>query len=244
MLEVLLGHRHLKHDITFVILFPGAITSRRSLPPDVKSYQMIVKAEVNRVSYALVPVQFNIRAISPTLSNIKFSRSSYSIVISDKLIPGSRIYDVPIQPPKARKYIVYDISGKNRYFSIHKYLGTLKSKYNFSRLNLTKNSSKPFRFTVVTKLRESSTITASATVEVIVIPAFSGDHFNHLVEKTKDNMFNHSAGGTASPFEFHRFFRQLSPTAKKISKAEMKFDKIIRELRQSVVDGFRGMNEI
>jgi hypothetical protein len=221
---------------------------------------MTVRAQVNSVSYALVPVHFEVSTIPPAISDIKFSSPYYSIVVSDNLKKGDKIVDLPILSPKAAQHIVYNISGINHYFSIHQYFGTLTLKRNFSELELLKNSSKKFEFTVVTRLRGSATIAASAIIHVIVIPAYSGDIFDHLVETTDDvyekvadrkqkaddvheTMADKRKTAQRSEFTFHRFFRQLSPTAQNISKAEMKFDKIIRGLRESVVDEFTGRNE-
>jgi hypothetical protein len=200
---------------------------------------------VNSVSYALVPVHFEVSTITPAISDIKFSSPYYSVVVSDNLKKGDKIVDLPILSPKAAQHIVYNISGINHYFSIHQYFGTLTLKRNFSELKLLKNSSKKFEFTVVTRLRGSATIAASAIIHVIVIPAYSGDIFDHLVETTKADGVVTDKKKTAqrSEFTFHRFFRQLSPTAQNISKAEMKFDRIIKGLRESVVDEFTGRNE-
>lgn len=207
---------------------------------------MTVKAEVDRVSYALVPVHFKVRTVTPDISRMKFSMTFFKVVVSDDLKKGDQIYDFTVDSPNARENVVYSISGTNQYFSIHEYLGTLTLKQNFSELNLPKKSSKKFEFTVVARLRENRVILDSAIIHVIVIPAFSGDIFDHLVEKkptlgkTIDLRNNRKTLGRE--FVFHRFFRQLSPTAQNISKAEMKFDKIIKGLRESVVDEFTGKN--
>lgn len=229
-----------------MLFFVGEITSRKLLPLEVESYRMQVKAQVNRVSFEVVPVHFTVSAITPAISDIQLSSSYYSVVVSDNLKTGDKIFDLPILSPKAAQHIVYNISGINQYFSIHEYFGTLTLKRDLSELKLLKNSSKKLEFTVVVRLRGSATIAVSAIIHVIVIPAFSGDIFDHLVEKPKtENVMSDKRGTNTrrSEFAFHRFFRQLSPTAQNISKAEMKFDKIIKGLRESVVDEFTGRNE-
>ena len=207
---------------------------------------MTVKAEVDRVSYALVPVHFKVRTVSPAISDIKFSRSYFSVVVSDDLKKGDEIIDLPVDSPTARQHVVYGISGTNQYFSIHEYLGTLTLKKNFSELNLPKKSSTKFKFTVVARQRGSATIIDSAIIHVTVIPAYSGDIFDHLVETKHSDAkiidLENNRKTLGREFVFHRFFRQLSPTAQNISKAEMKFDKIIKGLRESVVDEFTGRN--
>ena len=205
---------------------------------------MTVKAEVDRVSYALVPVFLKVSTLTPAISDIKFSWSYLSVVVSDDLKTGDKIFDLPVDSPTARQHVVYNISGTNEYFAIHQNLGTLTLKKNFSELNLTEKSSKKFKFTVVARLRGSATIIDSAIIHVTVIPAFSGDIFDHLVETKVEGDdtidLENSKKTLGREFAFHRFFRQLSPTAQNISKAEMKFDKIIKGLRESVVDEFTG----
>ena len=204
---------------------------------------MTVKAEVDSVSYSLAPVHFEVSTITPTIPDIKFSKSYYSVVVSDNLNKEDKIFDLSVVSPKAAQYIMYNISGKNHYFSIHEYFGTLTLKRNLSELNLAKNSSKKFEFTVVARLRGSTAVAASAIIHVIVIPAYSGDTFDHLVETTdslEDRLAGKEKQAKRSEFSFHRFFRQLSPIAQNISKAEMKFNRIIRGLRESVVDEFTG----
>ena len=205
---------------------------------------MTVKAEVNKVRFATVPVYFQIIKSTPITSEIKFSSRYYKVVVSDDLKKGDKIFDLPILPPNAAQHVVYNISGINHYFEIHGHFGTITLKRDFKELQLREKASKKFAFTVIARLRGSSTIAASAIINVIVIPAFSGDIFNHLVEKTdKTSIMNDRKSvqkSTRSEFAFHRFFRQLSPTAENISKAGRKFDKVIRSLRESVVDGFTG----
>jgi hypothetical protein len=200
---------------------------------------MQVKAQVDSVSYSMASVHFEVSTITPAISDIKFPSSYYSVVVSDDLKKGDKIFDLSIDPAKAAQFIVYNISGINHYFSIHEYSGSLTLKRNLSELKLLKNSSKTFEFTVVTRFRESTTVAASTIIHVIVIPTYSGDTFDHLVETTtqQDSTMKKAK---RSEFAFHRFFRQLSPIAQNISKAEMKFDKIIRGLRESVVDEFTG----
>lgn len=213
------------------------------MPPEVKSYQMTVVAEVNSVSYARIPVHFTVREVSTDISDIKFSRPYYSVVISDDLKKGDKIFDLSIASAKAAQHIVYNISGENRYFAIDEQSGTIKLKRNLSEFQLSPKSSKQLQFTVVTRLRESTTIAASTIIYVIVVPAFSGDNFDHLVEVPKTDDLTNERTVTpprSSEFAFHRFFRQLSPTARNISKAEIAFDRVIQGLRESVVDKFTG----
>lgn len=222
------------------LIFLGEIRSRKKLPPEERSYKMTVKASLNRVSYVLAPVHFTVLKIN--IPKIEFSRRSYSVIVSDSMKNGEKIFDLPMKSLKAAQYITYNISGLNEFFSIHRDFGTIKLKRDFSELKLARNSSKKFSFTVIAQLRHHpKTIVASALIDVYVIPAYSGDVFDHLLEKvnlTQQVQHDESNQSRRSEFAFHRFFRRLSPTAQHISIANTKFNKIIRGLRNSVKDKF------
>lgn len=232
-------------------LSQGEITTRRQLKHGINEYQMTVKAQVNSKSYAKVIVRFNVRKISANITEIKFASPHYSVIISDNLKRGKTVLHLSLVSPGTSHLVLYNISQNVRYFTIDKDTGKLVIKQDLSKLRLHRNSSRRFEFTVVARLRDCPVVTASVIINVIVIPAHSGDIYRRLVVTKESQLSNIKSSLNApraksppkakrSEFGYHRFFRQLSPTARDISRAERKFARVIHELRENVIQQFTG----
>lgn len=206
---------------------------------------MTIKAEVNSKSYATAIISINVTRDWLDIKEIKFSSPHYSVIINDNLKRGDTVLRLSLATPEVEHHVVYNISTKTRYFTIDKDLGNLSIKQDLRELKLGRNLSKTFEFIVNAHLRERTTVATSVVISVIVIPAYAGDRYRHVEQPSGrgDDAYHRASMPPVfrrSEFAFHRFFRQLSPMARDISKAERKFTKVIHDLRSDVIGAYTG----
>ena len=100
---------------------------------------------------------------------------------------------------------------------------------------------------------------STTQVSIVVVPEYAGNDYvkSSLVavknrsnaadgsERLRSQNNRTSVGGLRSPpgrteFSLHRIFRQPSPEAQRISKADLQFNKIIREIKREVAERLVG----
>ena len=146
---------------------------------------------------------------------------------------------------------------RNPFFSLNPSRGSLKITRDLSQLVL---DGKPTSlvFQVIARVQGNPNVFALTQVSVVVVPEYAGNEYvKSSLEAVNRSSFTErserlrSQGNGSSPgqskllrgqaeFSLHRIFRRPSPEAQRMSQADLKFSKIIREIKREMADELIG----
>ena len=116
---------------------------------------------------------------------------------------------------------------------------------------------------VIARTQGKPAVFATTQVSVVVVPEYAGNDYvkssmavvknSSVAADGSDRLRSHkngtSSGKLKSPrgrieFSLHRIFRQPSPEAQRVSKADLQFNKIIREIKREVAEQMIGESSL
>lgn len=144
------------------------------------------------------------------------------------------------------------------FFSLHPAKGSLTIVRDLTELV---SNSKPTSFVlqVIARAQGNPNVFTSTQVSIVVVPEYAGnDYVKSSMEAVKNrtsftqssdrlrSQNNGSSPGQSklprgrTEFSLHRIFRRPSREAQRMSQADLKFNRIIREIKREVADGLVG----
>lgn len=148
---------------------------------------------------------------------------------------------------------------KTPFFSLNPVKGTLKISRDLAVLN---SDVKPTSFVlqVIARTQDKPPVSAVTQISVVVVPEYAGNDYvksslaavkNRSVAADSSERLRSQKNGTSSgqlkssqgraEFFLHRIFRRPSPEAQRVSKADLQFNRIIREIKREVAEELTGL---
>ena len=226
---------------------------------------MRVEARVNENNFASVMVIIRMvsfrKKINPNPNKgLRFSSPIYSVIIPFNTPIGQTILHLRVERRKQlRKSMVsYSVESihpyrKKPFFSVDTWKGSLKITSELPQLD--NGHDKPISFVLQVAARTQDnepTVLTTTQVSIVVVPEYAG---NDYVQSSLAVVKNTSMAGNSSQrlmfrksetshgrkeFFLHRIFRRPSPEARRMSKADLRFIEIIRELKREVAHHLLG----
>lgn len=254
----------------FVCFSPGTISIRRKLKKTTNYRLKVEARYNDITSgYATVIIKVTARQQKKTQPEaergLKFPSPIYSVIIPYNMLVGQTILHLKAVKSKSVtnsvvRYRVQSVDPfyRNPFFSLNPSRGSLKITRDLSQLVL---DGKPTSlvFQVIARVQGNPNVFALTQVSVVVVPEYAG---NEYVKSSLEAVKNRSSfterserlrsqGNGSSPgqskllrgqaeFSLHRIFRRPSPEAQRMSQADLKFSKIIREIKREMADELIG----
>ena len=198
----------------------------------------------------------------------KFPSPIYSVIIPYNMIVGQTILHLRVEKSQSftNSTVRYRLQSvdpyhRNPFFTLHPAKGSLKITRDLAELV---SDSKPtsFVFQVIARAQGNPNVFASTQVSVVVVPEYAGNNYvkssleavknRSSFTQSSDRLRSHknrSSPGQIKPlrgrteFSLHRIFRRPSPEAQRMSQADLKFNRIIREIKREVADELIGESQ-
>lgn len=225
-------------------------------------YRLRVEARISDDIFASTSVIIRVEAANKILSadpdqSLRFPSPIYSVIIPFNTPVGQTILHLRVEKSKRRSNSVvryrinsFDPYQKKALFSLDPWKGSLKISRELPQLDSPYDKPVNFVLQVVARTQENerNTLTAATRVSIVVVPEYAGNDYvqsslavvkntSEAVDSSRRLRFNKSATSRErTEFSLHRMFRRLSPEAKRLSKADLRFCEIIRELKREVAD--------
>lgn len=241
----------------------GRISVRRKLKRKA-NYRLRVEARINDDISASVTVLIRVtdpkKKFQPNRDQgLKFPSPIYSVIIPYNMLVGQTILHLRVE--KTRNFtnavVSYGVQSvypyhKKPFFILNPVKGSLKINRELSELSADERPTS-FVLQVAARTQGKPGVFATTQVSIVVVPEYAGNDYvkSSLVavknrsiatdssERLRSQNNRTSSGKLKSPpgrteFSLHRIFRQPSPEAQRISKADLQFNKIIREIKREV----------
>ena len=225
-----------------------------------------MEARISDDIFASTSVIIRVEAANKILSadpdqSLRFPSPIYSVIIPFNTPVGQTILHLRVEKSKRRSNSVvryrinsFDPYQKKALFSLDPWKGSLKISRQLPQLDSPYDKPVNFVLQVVARTQENerNTLTAATRVSIVVVPEYAGNDYvqsslavvkntSEAVDSSRRLRFNKSATSRErTEFSLHRMFRRLSPEAKRVSKADLRFCEIIRELKREVADHLLG----
>lgn len=196
---------------------------------------------------------------------LKFPSPIYSVIIPYNMLVGQTILHLRAEKSESFinaivRYRVQSVDPYHRipFFSLNPSKGSLKIARDLAELVL---DGKPTSLVlqVIARVQGSPDVFASTQISVVVVPEYAGNDyvkssleavnnrssFTESSNRLRSQRNGSSPGQSTSPrgqteFSLHRIFRRPSREAQKMSQADLKFSKIIREIKREMADQLIG----
>ena len=256
--------------IRLFFVSPGTISIRRKLKKTaVYRLKVEARSNDITSGYAMVVIRVTAKQQKKTQSEaergLKFPSPIYSVIIPYSMLVGQTILHLRTKKSKSVtnsivRYRVQSVDPyhRNPFFRLHPSKGALKITRDLAELVL---DGKPTSLVlqVIARVQGNPDVFASTQVSVVVVPEYAGnDYVKSSLEAVKNRSFTaesserlrshrngSSPGQSKSPrglteFSLHRIFRRPSREAQRMSQADLKFSKIIREIKREMADELIG----
>lgn len=255
-------------NCTFVAL--GTISIRRKLKKTAlyrlrveARYNYVTSGYVMVIIRVTTPQQKKSQQESD--QGLEFPSPIYSVIIPYNMIVGQTILHLRVEKSKnftdsTIRYRLQSVDPyhRNPFFSLHPAKGSLKITRDLDELV---SDSKPSSFVlqVIARAQGNPNVFASTQVSVVVVLEYAGnDYVKSSMEAVKnrssftqssDRLRSHKNGSSPgqskssrgrTEFSLHRIFRRPSREAQRMSQADLKFNRIIREIKREVADELIG----
>jgi len=247
---------------------PGAISVRRKLKKTAL-YRLKVEARYNDITSGYATVVIRVTAAQQKKTQpkanqgLKFPSPIYSVIIPYNMLVGQTILHLTAEKSGSFinaivRYRVQSVDPYHRFFSLNPSKGSFKIARDLAELVL---DGKPTSFVlqVIARVQGNPDVFASTQISVVVVPEYAGNDyvkssleavnnrssFTESSDRLRSQRNGSSPGQSKSPrgqteFSLHRIFRRPSREAQKMSQADLKFSKIIREIKREMADELIG----
>ena len=196
---------------------------------------------------------------------LKFPSPIYSVIIPYTMIVGQTILHLRVKKSQrlTNSSIRYRIQAvnpfyQNPFFNLNPIKGSLKIARELTEL-VSDEKPTSFVLQVIARAQEKPNVFAITRVSVVVVPEYAGNDYvkssleavnnRSSIVLNSERLRSHKNGSSPdktksssgqTEFSLHRLFRRPSREAQRISQADLKFNKIIREIKREVADDIIG----
>lgn len=209
---------------------------------------MVIEARLNDISSSQVTVTVRVRQHKKpkqSIDEFKFTRKNYSVIIPTSILKRQKILHLGVRKPAraANETVKYKLKTDTKYFTLNSKDGSLAVAK-----NLKSKGNQTVTLRVKAIIRGKFNYVTETTISVSIVPDYIGNQFvdsslkvvNNKTSKSIDKLSERSRSGAAE-FRVHRMFRTLSPEARRISAADVKFNSVIRSIKRKVAERILGM---
>ena len=165
------------------------------------------------------------------------------VILHLKVIKSKRLQNTTVS---------FTLRTPTPYFDLSSQSGALKIAKTLS--HLVTGKAKSFILHVVAQPQGKKSQQTSTQVSVVIVPEYVGNEYVHSALQAINNqsraerLFKQSprdgSEGVPTEFSLHRIFRRSSPEAQRISKAELKFSRVLSEIKQEVANSLIGLYQV
>ena len=207
-------------------------------------------------------VIFNNKTYPRPNQGLRFSSPIYSVIIPFSAPIGQTILHLRVEKSKRLRRSMHMVSysvesihpyRKKPLFSIDPWKGSLKVNSELPQLDHGHDKPISFVLQVAARIQDNErNVLTTTQVSVVVVPEYAGNDFvqsslavvkntSMAADSSKELMFRKTETSRGrKEFSLHRIFRRLSPEARRVSKADLRFSEIIRELKREVAHHLLG----